>query len=330
MGVPKETWTPRSSGTQAWLAKRRPGRVARWLAPFVTLAVFLFAAKLWRSARYSPALDKSKTGQGGKYTIMTMTYAARASLVEDFVRHYSRCSLDSLDSILVVWNGDEDSLHASVDVDQILAASHVPVRFRLEKVPSMNNRYKVDELVRTDALLSMDDDLRLDCGSVERAFHTWQRAQDSVVGWFPRLVTADGSYLGEPETIQRGEYNMILSGAAIFDHKQYFPSYWAPELSEMRLMVDNLWNCDDILFNYVVASGGGVTIYDRAESLVDLSSTTGVGISHDEAAFISKAEQCISVFHKHFTWPLRPRKFDFSKKLAPVCDERVSKLFCVY
>ena len=105
----------------------------------------------------------------------------------------------------------------------------------------------------------------------------------------------------------------------------------SPELVVLRQLVNEKWNCDDILFNFVVAQDGGRTVYRRAASLVDLSSTTGVGISHDETAFIQKAEQCIRIFREHFgRTHLRAAPFDFSVDPPPLCDESVSQLFCSY
>lgn len=172
------------------------------------------------------------------YTILTMTYEKRAVLLKDFVAHYAKCP--SLKSILVVWNSRTD-IEATVDMAHIRATSPVPIRFRVEASPSMNNRYRPDSLLSdTDTLLILDDDLRIDCDSIKRAlgaFH--QSRRRDIVGWFPRfaMLGSPYSYLGEPRTIQRGEYNMILSGAAFVDHRR-FELYWAPELADMRAIVD--------------------------------------------------------------------------------------------
>jgi hypothetical protein len=108
---------------------------------------------------------------------------------------------------------------------------------------SLNNRYRPDpHLSDIDALLILDDDLRIDCDSVQRALGAFHRSRrQDIVGWFPRfamLGTPHSYYLGEPRTIKRGEYNLILSGAAFVDHRRYFELYWAPELAEMRAVVD--------------------------------------------------------------------------------------------
>jgi hypothetical protein len=173
------------------------------------------------------------------YTILTMTYEKRGALVEGFIGHYDTCG--GLDSILVVWNGPD--MESTIDTAHIHATSRVPVRFRAEGKPSLNNRYRPDpHLSDIDALLILDDDLRIDCDSVQRALGAFHRSRrQDIVGWFPRfamLGTPHSYYLGEPRTIKRGEYNLILSGAAFVDHRRYFELYWAPELAEMRAVVD--------------------------------------------------------------------------------------------
>ena len=81
----------------------------------------------------------------------------------------------------------------------------------------------------------------------------------------------------------------------------------------------------------MVAGAGGGTLYLRPKTLYDVSHETGVGISHDEAAFIRKAERCLAEFHAHFPeTALKSTRFDFSDDPPPDCDEGRSLLFCRY
>jgi hypothetical protein len=155
-------------------------------------------------------------------------------------------------SFLVVWNGGSFD---QVDQSHIRNLSNIPVRFRVEPNASMNNRYRPDpELDTNNALLILDDDLRIDCRSIQlalRAFHRSRRR--NIVGWFPRLAVLphtsgphDASsieYVGEPGSMRRNAYNMILSGAA-FVSTGWFADYSAPELAGLREIVDAHWNCD--------------------------------------------------------------------------------------
>ena len=241
-----------------------------------TLPIFLLVAALlvWTTTRF----QRKPT-----ISVLTMTYSKRRALLDGFVAHFSACP--SIDSIVVVWNGADVDV---VNTTSVRAASQVPVRFRVEPNPSMNNRYKPDPQLDS-ALLILDDDLRIDCESIQRALDEFHRSRRrNIVGWFPRFAVLPApdndndnpssySYIGEPGTVRRGEYNMVLSGAAVVD-TGWFELYSSSELAGLRELVDDVWNCDDILFNFVVASAGGATTYLRPRSLVDLSHETGVGI----------------------------------------------------
>lgn len=270
---------------------------------------------------------------GAAFTLMTMSYLPRAALLEGFLDHYKTCS--GVGDILVVWNGE--------GVENVRHLESKNVRIRVEENPSMNNRYKPDDLIRHRGVLSLDDDLRIPCASLDAAFRVWQKNPETLVGWFPRLVRRSSrgvmEYLGEPETIQEQRYNMILTGAAFIDSSVYFKIYWSPELHHLRDIVDEKKNCDDILMNFVVASRCGeiseascqTVRYLRPQELIDLSHVSGVGISHDEEAFITAANECIVSYSNTFGMPLKSETFHWTANHAlPYCDVQISKLFCVY
>jgi hypothetical protein len=52
----------------------------------------------------------------------------------------------------------------------------------------------------------------------------------------------------------QGAYNTILAGAAFMDAATFFPLYSSPALAPARALVDQLFNCDDLLLNFVVAN----------------------------------------------------------------------------
>jgi len=288
-------------------------------------------------------------GQFSRFTLMVMTYEARKNLLGWYIRHYSECP--SVGEILIVWNAGKPP---RPEVEFPYAA--VPVRVRVETVNSMNNRYRVDHSnLRYRAVLSLDDDILLPCGDVERAFATWRERPELIVGWYPRFFYADimrekgvwkkrMTYLGEPEAIDRGKYNLVLTGAAFFDARRPLGAYWAPALTEARDMVDQLRNCDDLLMNFVVAnltlrdkgagSGGlapQVVQYLRPTRRLDLSHFSGAGLSHEVQHFVEDAETCLLKFSQIFGGlDLRPEAFDWSGSEVPTCTARRDVLQCSY
>jgi hypothetical protein len=60
-------------------------------------------------------------------------------------------------------------------------------------------------------------------------------------------------YLGEAEVFRRGVYNTLIT-AAVFMDVAAFDLYWAAGNGEGRSVVDSLFNCEDILMNFVLAA----------------------------------------------------------------------------
>lgn len=319
---------------QVWgrMSKSHPLHVFGGISALLSIALLLRYA-LYYSRLHQPFYKESRpiqvAGKFSHFTLMTMSYSKRASLLDGFIRFYSQCP--SVGSIIIVWNGDgvESIRHLQT------SSRKPPVSIRVEHKGSMNNRYRPDTYIGTRGVLILDDDLRIPCGSIEAAFAAWRREPHRLVGWYPRLVQLpQATYHGEPETMASSKYNLILTGAAFIDHTTYFRKYWSKKYATLRDLVDRKKNCDDILMNFVVASSHRetkpVVQYMRPERLIDLSHTTGVGISHDEKDFIRKAEACLKEFEKVFGDPLKTNTFPASGFKRPVCNSAQSKLFCSY
>ena len=54
--------------------------------------------------------------------------------------------------------------------------------------------------------------------------------------------------------MQRGRYNAVLTGAAFLDAHTALPAYWADQYAAARAAVDEVFNGEDLLMNYVLAS----------------------------------------------------------------------------
>lgn len=52
----------------------------------------------------------------------------------------------------------------------------------------------------------------------------------------------------------QGAYNTILAGAAFMDSATFFPLYFSSSTAPARALVDEVFNCDDLLLNFVVAN----------------------------------------------------------------------------
>ncbi|RRT80235.1 hypothetical protein B296_00005662 [Ensete ventricosum] len=230
-------------------------------------------------------------GHYSQFTLLTMTYDARLWNLKTYVKHYSRCA--SVREILVVWNRGQPPNVSEFD-------STVPVRIRVEKRNSLNNRFNVDPSIQTLAVLELDDDIIMPCDDVERGFKVWRDHPESIVGFYPRL--AEGRplrYRDEKYAQRRRGYNMILTGAAFMDHKVAFGRYWSQEARIGRKIVDEYFNCEDVLMNflYANASSSRKTVeYVKASWAVDTSKFSGVAISRNTQAHYEVRSDCLAKF----------------------------------
>ncbi|PRQ56491.1 putative hexosyltransferase [Rosa chinensis] len=243
-------------------------------------------------------------GHYSQFTLLTMTYDARLWNLKMYVKHYSRCS--SVREIVVVWNKGIPPEASDFD-------SAVPVRIRVEKQNSLNNRFKLDSLIKTRAVLELDDDIMMTCNDIERGFRIWRQHPDRIVGFYPRLI--DGSplkYRGEKHARSHRGYNMILTGAAFLDSQVAFKRYWSEEASPGRDFVDKSFNCEDVLMNYLYANASSSqnVEYVRPAWAIDTSKLSGAAISRNTQVHYNKRSNCLVKFSEMYG-TLAGRKWEF-------------------
>ncbi|KAJ0046206.1 hypothetical protein Pint_05925 [Pistacia integerrima] len=244
-------------------------------------------------------------GHYSQFTMLTMTYDARLWNLKMYVKHYSRCS--SVKEIVVVWNKGVSPKLSDLD-------SAVPVRIRVENQNSLNNRFKIDPLIKTRAVLELDDDIMMTCDDVERGFQVWRQHPDRIVGFYPRLV--DGNplkYRGEKYARSREGYNMILTGAAFIDNQLAFKRYWSKEAKAGRELVDKYFNCEDVLLNYLYANASALKAveYVRPAWAIDTSKFSGAAISRNTQVHYQKRSKCLEKFSEMYG-SLAGRKWEFN------------------
>ncbi|KAF8397794.1 hypothetical protein HHK36_016717 [Tetracentron sinense] len=243
-------------------------------------------------------------GSYSQFTLLTMTYDARLWNLKMYVKHYSRCS--SVGEIVVVWNRGQPPKPSDLD-------SVVPVRIRVEKQNSLNNRFKVDPLIKNRAVLELDDDIMMTCDDVERGFKVWREHPDRIVGFYPRLI--DGSplkYRDEKYARTRRGYNMVLTGAAFIDSKVAFERYWSEEAKAGREVVDKYFNCEDVLLNflYANASSSKAVEYVKPAWAIDTSKFSGAAISRNTKVHYQIRSDCLLKFSEMYG-SLANRKWEF-------------------
>ncbi|EEF29466.1 transferase, transferring glycosyl groups, putative [Ricinus communis] len=246
-------------------------------------------------------------GYHSQFTLLTMTYDARLWNLKMYVKHYSSCS--SVKEIVVVWNKGIPPKLSDLD-------SAVPIRIRVENKNSLNNRFKKDSLIKTRAVLELDDDIMMTCDDIERGFNVWRQYPDRIVGFYPRYISGSPlKYRGEKYARTHKGYNMILTGAAFIDSKLAFERYWGEEAKAGREMVDKNFNCEDVLLNYLYAnaSSSKTVEYVRPTWAIDTSKFSGAAISRNTQAHYKIRSSCLQKFSEMYG-SLAGRKSEFDRR----------------
>ncbi|CAN1318886.1 Glucosamine inositolphosphorylceramide transferase 1 [Linum perenne] len=246
-------------------------------------------------------------GQYSQFTLLTMTYDARLWNLKMYVKHYSRCA--SVKEIVVVWNKGIPPMVSDLD-------SAVPVRIRVEKENSLNNRFRKDPLIKTRAVLELDDDIMMPCDDIERGFNVWRLHPDRIVGYYPRLISGNPlKYRAEKYARSHKGYNMILTGAAFVDAGTAFDRYWGEQGKAGREIVDKHFNCEDVLLNYLYAnaSSGKTVEYVRPAWAIDTSKFSGAAISKNTQVHYGIRSRCLVKFSQMYG-SLSDRKWEFDSR----------------
>ncbi|CAI8603980.1 unnamed protein product [Vicia faba] len=247
-------------------------------------------------------------GRYSQFTLLTMTYDARLWNLKMYVKHYSRCS--SVSEIVVVWNKGIPPEMSDLD-------SAVPVRIRIEEKNSLNNRFKEDPLIKTRAVLELDDDIMMTCDDVERGFNVWRQHPDRIVGFYPRLIAGSPlKYRGEKYARRHKGYNMILTGAAFIDSTLAFKRYWGEEAKQGRETVDKLFNCEDVLLNYLYANASSLSRtvdYVKPAWAIDTSKFSGAAISRNTKVHYGLRSNCLMKFSEMYG-SIADRKWGFDSR----------------
>lgn len=245
-------------------------------------------------------------GQYAQFTMLTMTYEARLWNLKLYIKHYSRCA--SVREIVIVWNKGNPPSPDEFD-------SAVPVRICVEELNSLNNRFKVDPLIRTRAVLELDDDIMMTCNDVEKGFKVWREHPERIVGFYPRLV--DGSplkYRNEKYAREKNGYNVILTGAAFMDSEYAFKKYWSEEARKGRDFVDQSFNCEDLLLNFLYANASSkrTVEYVHPAWAIDTSKLSTAAISRNTQMHYKIRTDCLSKFSKMYGLP--QQKWEFGSR----------------
>uniref|UniRef100_A0AAY4DIB2 Uncharacterized protein n=1 Tax=Denticeps clupeoides TaxID=299321 RepID=A0AAY4DIB2_9TELE len=151
--------------------------------------------------------------------------------------------------IIVLWNCDKPLPPRSK-----WPTTSVPITVIEGERKTMSSRFFPHDAIRTDAVLSLDEDSVLSTNEVDFAFIVWHSFPDRIVGYPARSHYWDAGKARWGYTSKwTNEYSMVLTGAAFY-HRYYHYLYTHYLPASLLGMVDQMANCEDILMNFLVSA----------------------------------------------------------------------------
>jgi hypothetical protein len=140
-------------------------------------------ASTWAKQRKESVAKDPTAG----YTVVLSTFARDELLVQN-IQHWQSCP--HVDQVQVIWHDPKRIPPPSV-VDAVKLDSRV--KLLLQSEDRLTNRFRIDFGTASDALLTVDDDVTIDCRAATAAFEIWH--PDRMVGFAPRrfdVIDAEG------------------------------------------------------------------------------------------------------------------------------------------
>nr|XP_043905752.1 heat shock 70 kDa protein 4-like [Solea senegalensis] len=161
-----------------------------------------------------------------------------------FYTHKSFCL-----TIVVLWNCDKP-----LPPRDKWPSTSVPLTVIEGQTKTMSSRFYPHDVIRTDAVLSLDEDSVLSTNEVDFAFIVWQSFPERIVGYPARSHYWDSSRSRWGYTSKwTNDYSMVLTGAAFY-HRYYHYLFTHHIPTSLLTMVDRMANCEDILMNFLVSA----------------------------------------------------------------------------
>jgi hypothetical protein len=279
----------------------------------------------------------------GKVTVVLMSYpkSSRFHLLEEII---CKCKQwDFVESILLVWNGEIEKLPPRIQALQSPGPAGCPSRdgalnkrnespgpedmmiqyptkasasqktenrsIPLIVLPQesnrIDNRWRIHQHIRTEAVLNMDDDINLAQVGAQCMLSVWKASPSSIVAVDVRShIRHKGAagpfgtfgYKARDDSLGYKRYSIALP-RALLTHVDYYRAYdalWRNTSTQLRSIVDSTL-CDDIGFNFVASARGAHVIYAKAAYRAYPESHAKDALTHQDG-MKEKRQRCVNEF----------------------------------
>ncbi|GAV03828.1 hypothetical protein RvY_14204-2 [Ramazzottius varieornatus] len=236
-----------------------------------------------------------------QFTAVILTYEREAVLSKSLARLNN---LPYLNKVVVIWNSPEKPSELLT-----LPKLHVPTVIHKAERNSLNNRFLPLDVIETEAVLSLDDDVFLRHDEIVFGFRVWRENRERIVGFPTRYNAWDSEHRSWLYNSNHTcEYSMILTGASFF-HKYYTYIYTNKMQPSIRAKVDEFMNCEDIAMNFLVAHLTKKPPIKVTSRWTFQCADCPVSLWEDESHFTER-HQCMQFFEKVYGYmPLLNSQF---------------------
>ncbi|KHG16982.1 Exostosin-1c [Gossypium arboreum] len=282
-----------------------------------------------------------RTLRSDQLTVLINGYSeSRIPLLHSIAASYSASPVVS--SVLVLWGNPHTSPLTLSHLAHNLSVSswgNAAISLVPQSSSSLNARFLPRLSIGTRAVLVCDDDVEVDLKTVEFAFRMWKGNPDRLIGIFVRSHDIDMTRKEWIYTVHPNKYSIVLTKFMMMK-REYLFKYscgGGSLMREMRKMVDEMQNCEDILMNFVVAeetnTGPLMVGAERARDWGDprnedsdgdgLRLVRDVGLSSRKAEHRKRRGKCITEFHRVFG--RMPLRFSYGKLVSSVGEQGLCK-----
>lgn len=278
-----------------------------------------------------------RTLRSDQFTVLINGYSlSRLPLLQSIAAAYSASPLVA--SVLVLWGNPSTPTQTLSQLAHNLSVSSMgsaAISLIPQVSTSLNARFLPRSSIATRAVLVCDDDVEVDPKTVGFAFRMWRGDPERLIGIFVRSHDMDMIRKQWIYTVNPEKYSIVLTKFMMMK-REYLFKYscggGAP-MREMRRIVDEMRNCEDILMNFVVAeetnAGPMMVAAERARDWGDprnedeAEGFREVGLSSRRGEHRKRRGDCITKFHRAFG--RMPLRYSYGKMVSSVGEQGLCK-----